>query len=106
MESILSCQTSSVLDTVASKNPSLWEFVDIMKFQFFGFEEYLSKRYLASVLSSKISIVKQKVLNYRAIFSFWGTVNPAGEHTPGLVGNNLYCNNYNFKIPITRTERI
>ncbi|HYZ59944.1 MAG TPA: hypothetical protein VE544_09845, partial [Nitrososphaeraceae archaeon] len=60
----------SVLDTVASKNPSLWEFVDIMKFQFFGFEEYLSKRYRASVLSSKISILKQKVLNYRAIFSF------------------------------------
>jgi hypothetical protein len=41
-----------------------------MKFQFFGFEEYLSKRYRASVLSSRISILKQKVLIYTAIFSF------------------------------------
>jgi hypothetical protein len=57
MESILSCHTSSVLDTVASKNPSLWELVEIIKFQFFGFDEYLPKRYFASTLSSKISIL-------------------------------------------------
>jgi hypothetical protein len=52
-----------VLDTVASKNPSRWDLVDIMKFQFFGLEEYFSKRYFANVLSSKISILKQGYYN-------------------------------------------
>src|SRR5215208_3043745 len=85
IESILSCQTSSVLDTVASKNPSRWELVDIMKFQFFGFEEYLSKRYFASVLSSKISILKQIVLNDRAIFSFLVRNLTGPTWNPGLI---------------------
>jgi hypothetical protein len=35
------------LETVASKNPSLTGLVEIRNFQFFGFDEYFSKRYFA-----------------------------------------------------------
>jgi hypothetical protein len=37
--------------------------VEMMKFQFFGFVVYFSKRYLARFLSCKISIAKDR-MNY------------------------------------------
>src|SRR5688572_30194924 len=58
MESIFNCHDSSEFVTVASKNPSRMEFVDITKFQFLGFTEYFLNICLASIFSSRISIGK------------------------------------------------
>src|SRR3954469_1400753 len=57
IESILSCQTSSLFETVASKNPSSNDDFDIINLQSLGFEAYLSKRYFASTLSFRISML-------------------------------------------------
>jgi hypothetical protein len=64
MESSLSCQTSSVFETIASKNPSLIEDVEMTKFQFLGLEQYFSNRCLAITLSSIMSIVNMNIMTH------------------------------------------